>query len=427
MWKFLIEQWHALEAFTQRNPLTGLLVFIGVYTLIWLITYFVAKTFINRILIQIAKRTKTDWDDAIIESKVLLRLSHIVPAIIVFTTWPLALHALDSILDFALWKKLVQKGVELFLILLFLNVTVKLTRVFQRYFETAPRFKDKPLGGFFQLLRIFFIATAVITFFSILLDKNPTAIFAGLGAATAVILLVFKDSLLGLVASVTIAANDLVRIGDWIEMPQHNADGNVEDITLSTVKIKNFDLTYTTVPAYAFVSDSFKNWRGPREANSRRIKREVTVKLSTVQFLDTEMADKLSKIELLAPYIEERKGDIEKYNTQKGISNPDVLVNGRNMTNLGCFRMYVVKYLRSREDISNDQTLLVRYLPLAQNGLPIELYTFTGMYEWGEAERVLSDVFDHLIAAMPYFGLESYQAHSSSDIRAIGEAITKQN
>jgi miniconductance mechanosensitive channel len=241
-----------------------------------------------------------------------------------------------------------------------------------------------------------------------LTSQKPGAIIAGLGAASAVIMLIFKDSILGFVASLQVSANDMVRIGDWITMPKHGADGNVIQITLTTVKVQNFDKTITTIPPYALVSDSFQNWRGMQEAGGRRRKRSIYIKHSTIRFLRDEELKELSKITIISDYIRERSQEIAEYN-KSGDVDKSLLINGRNLTNLGLYRMYIKGYLDYHPEVRKDMTLMVRQLDPTSKGLPLELYFFTDTIEWADYENIVSDVFDHVIAAAGYFHLELFE------------------
>lgn len=276
-------------------------------------------------------------------------------------------------------------------------------------------FADKPIASYFQLIRIIIYIGTGILVLSVLLGKSPLYFLSAFGAMTAIILLIFKDTILGLVASVQISSNDMVRVGDWVEMPKFNADGDVIAINLNTVKVRNWDKTVTTVPTYFFITDSFKNWRGMQESGGRRIKRALNINVRTIRFVDPETRERYKKIYLIRDFVTRRQEDIEKYNAEHNLDT-SVLINGRRMTNIGVFRHYVEAYLKNHKRIRQDMTLLVRQLPLGAEGVPIEVYCFTNTTAWAEFEEIQSDIFDHLLSAAASFDLEIYQQPSGSDI-----------
>lgn len=245
---------------------------------------------------------------------------------------------------------------------------------------------------------------------------KPLVILTSMGALTAIIILVFKDTILGFVGSIQLAANDMIRIGDWVTMEKYGADGDVIEINLATVKIQNFDKTITTIPTYSFISDSFKNWRGMLDSDGRRVMRGIHIKIQSVKFCTPELLDKLGEIELIRTYIEEKQKEINHYNDTH-VTNKSVLMNGRNQTNLGVFRYYVEQYLLNNKEINNEMTLLVRQLEPTEKGVPIQLYAFTNTQEWANYEAVMADIFDHLLAAVSYFQLEVFEAPAGSDMR----------
>ncbi|RQP15744.1 MAG: mechanosensitive ion channel protein MscS, partial [Parapedobacter sp.] len=246
--------------------------------------------------------------------------------------------------------------------------------------------------------------------------KSPWAFLGALGAASAILMLVFKDTILGFVASIQVSTNDMVRVGDWIEMPKYGADGDVIEINLNTVKVQNWDKTITTIPTYYLITDSFKNWRGMQDAGGRRIKRAINIKISSIRYLSREEIERLSKIQLLASYIMERQAEIDRYNAETK-ADRSMPVNGRNMTNVGLFRQYINRYVQNHPQIRKDMTMLVRQLQPTEHGLPIEVYIFTSDIRWAIYEDIMSDIFDHLLSAIKYFELEVFEAPASDDIR----------
>jgi miniconductance mechanosensitive channel len=282
--------------------------------------------------------------------------------------------------------------------------------------QSKKEFQDKPLDSYLQVavILLFFVAGVVI--FSLISGQSPWAFLGAFGAMSAVLMLVFKDTILGFVASIQVSTNDMVRVGDWIEMPKYGADGDVIEINLNTVKIQNWDKTISTIPTYYLITDSFKNWRGMQETGGRRIKRAINIKISSIRFLTEKEIQELTKIQLLKSYIEERQAQIDEYNA-KTQADRSMLVNGRNMTNVGLFRQYINQMVQNHPLIRTDMTLLVRQLQPTQYGLPLELYMFVGDVRWATYENVMSDIFDHLLAVIKYFDLEVFESPASDDIR----------
>ncbi|MHC5348935.1 mechanosensitive ion channel family protein [Metapseudomonas furukawaii] len=276
----------------------------------------------------------------------------------------------------------------------------------------------RPIKGYIQVLKIAIFAIATILMIASLIDRSPLILLSGLGAMAAVLLLIFQDTLLSLVASVQITSNDIIRVGDWVEMPQLNADGDVIDIALHTVKVQNWDKTITTIPTKRFITDSFKNWRGMQESGSRRIKRSLYLDQNSVRFLDRDEIARLHGVRLLDGYLKAKESELLSWNSQ--LAEPHRLpINSRQLTNLGTFRAYVEHYLRENPDIRKDMTLLVRQMAPTADGLPLELYCFTNTTAWARYEAIQSDIFDHLLAILPEFGLRVFQHPSGADMRAL--------
>ena len=288
-----------------------------------------------------------------------------------------------------------------------------LERIYRK-FEVS---RELPIKSFLQVIKIILVLAATILIISTLMNKSPILIFSGLGAMTAIVMLIFKDSILGLVAGIQLSANRMVARGDWIEMPKFGADGEVMEVALTTVKIRNWDKTITTIPTYALISDSFKNWRGMSTSGVRRIKRSVSLDMSSVAFLDADSLTRLRRISLLKNYLADKEKEIEAWNQQNAdASNP---INARSLTNIGTFRAYIREYLKNHPKISENETLLVRQLQPTENGIPIELYVFTTDNRWVNYEDIQSDIFDHLLSVMPEFGLSAFQASSDQSIKSM--------
>jgi miniconductance mechanosensitive channel len=301
----------------------------------------------------------------------------------------------------------------------FLNAVVDIYNTF----EIA---REKPIKGYVQISMIIISIFGGIFALSTLLNRSPWPLLSGLGAMTAILLLIFKDSILGLVASIQLSVNDMVRIGDWIEMPKFNADGDVIDVSLHTVKVRNWDKTITTIPAYALIADSFKNWRGMSESGGRRIKRAINIDMTSVKFCTPEMLDRYEKFQLLTDHVRSKRKEIVKYNAAHSIDTSE-LINGRNLTNIGTFRNYLVAYLRHHPKIHNDMTFLIRQLPPREHGLPIEVYVFSNDQAWANYEDIQADIFDHILAVLPEFDLRVFQQPSGSDVRALADMVSHRN
>lgn len=317
---------------------------------------------------------------------------------------------------------LLDKLADIFLIFYVIWLLMSIINAFTDTLRHNPSLKDKPLDSYSQVVKIVLYFIGFVVLFSILTDQDPGAIIAGLGAASAILMLIFKDSILGFVASLQVSANDMVRIGDWITMPKYGADGDVVQITLTTVKVKNFDKTITTIPPYSLVSDSFQNWRGMQDTGGRRLKRSVFVKQSTIRFIHEDELERLSKISLISDYIRERSQDINAYNDKTG-ADKTIPINGRNLTNMGLYRHYIKSYLNNRPDIHKELLLIVRQLQPTSKGLPLELYFFTATTVWVQYEDIVSDVFDHVTAAAKFFDLELYEDVSNPLTASVTQTV----
>ena len=362
---------------------------------------------------RLVKKTKATWDDIVFDRKVLTHVSHLVAPILLYILLPLAISNL-GLLSF------IQRICMIYIIAVFLKfISSLLTALFHVYSEKE-QFRDRPLKGLLQTVQVilFFIGGIIIV--SILIDKSPMVLLTGLGASAAVLMLVFKDSIMGFVSGIQLSANTMLRVGDWIQMPKYGADGTVIEVTLNTVKVRNWDNTITTIPPYALVSDSFQNWRGMQESGGRRIKRSIRIDMNSVKFCTPEMLAKYKKIQLLKDYIEETEKVIEDYNKEHGIDN-SILVNGRRQTNLGVFRAYLTNYLKSLPTVNQDLTCMVRQLQPTEQGIPLELYFFSAIKAWVPYEGVQADVFDHVLAIIPEFDLHVFQNPTGEDFRELSK------
>ncbi len=408
----------SLGNFSISKEILNLLILVAVA----LVVHQVAIRLFIPLFVRMIKKTKFVWDDILLKRQVIRRAFHLLPATVLSVGLPFVLHDRESGLYDALQKMIVLYYTFTgFLIYLALLDTV------QDLFEFRALSKKVSIRGILQALKIVGFLSVIILVISQLAGKSPVYYLSGLGAFTAILLLVFKDSILGFVAGVQLFSMDLVRKGDWIEMPKHGADGDVIDISLTTVRIQNWDKTITSIPAYDLVSSSFKNWRGMSDSGGRRIKRSINIDLNTISFLSPEDIQRLKKIKLIRSYLDEKLRDITDSNTTQ--YDPNELQfsgNGRKLTNVGTFRAYCTAYLKNSPKIHQKLTFLIRQLAPGDNGLPIEIYVFTNITKWAVYEDIQSDIFDHLLAILPEFNLRAYQALSGSDIIRATEVLTHQ-
>ncbi len=376
----------------------------------------VFRKILIRSVLRLTDKSTTKFDDHLAANKTFVYISRLILLIIFKNLLPTILTDFpDSV---AFWMTVT----DILLLITWYFIFKAVLRSIKDHLSTKEGFRDKPLGSYVQVADIVLIFILAIILFTMLTGKNPWAFLTAMGAASAVAMLVFKDTILGFVASIQVSVNDMVRIGDWIEMPKYNADGDVIEINLNTVKIQNWDKTITTVPTHYLVTDSFKNWRGMQETGGRRIKRAINIKISSIRYLNQEEIEELKKIQLLAPFIGERQAEIETHNQRTG-ADRSMPVNGRNLTNVGLFREYINRYVRNNPKIRQDMTLLVRQLAPTEHGLPLELYMFTADTRWAFYENIMSDIFDHLFAAIKYFDLEVFEAPASDDIRGLNLTV----
>ena len=385
------------------------------------IAYIVTRVIILRVVANIVKATPNDWDDELLHSKIFTWISLLVPVAIVWHTAPDVFNSnafgeeyANSLIAGIGEVLSIASQVAAIVLILFsamsgLNIV---ERIYNRY-EVS---KKLPLKSFIQVIKVILFIVGLIFILATVMGKSPLHIFTGLGAATAILMLVFKDSILGLVAGVQLSANQMVSVGDWIEMPKFGADGEIAEVALTTVKVINWDKTITTVPTYALISDSFKNWRGMSESGVRRIKRSLHFDMQSVRVLSSEELERMKQITLLKSYIAEKEAEVAGWNTAKGVQSGEP-VNARALTNIGTFRAYVVEYLKNHPHIAQDQTVLVRHLSPDSDGLPIEIYAFSTDNAWVSYEAIQSDIFDHLMAITPEFGLKLFQRPSGLDFQ----------
>jgi miniconductance mechanosensitive channel len=352
------------------------------------------------------RRTKTTWDDILVEQKLFTRIAHLAPATVIYSAAPVFP---------SYWTPFIAKLALVYVVVIAIRTCIALLSAVDGIYGRLEISRANPIKGFVQTAKLLIYILGGIFLLSVLLDKDPWGLIGGIGAVTAVLLLVFKDSILGLVASIQIIVNDLVHIGDWIEMPSRNIDGDIVDITLTTIKIRNFDATMSTIPTYALITDSFKNWRAMTESGGRRIKRSISIDMNSIRFCDEEMLKRFERFDSLKAYIQEKRGEISQYNQERNVDTAEI-VNGRRMTNIGTFRAYLKEYLSRHERIDGHKTFLVRHLSPSEKGLPVEIYIFTDDTRWVNYEEIQADIFDHILAVIPEFGLRAFQSPAGADL-----------
>lgn len=387
--------------------LVPLAIIAGILLIGWILTK-ILRFILRKWIVRIAKRTESVWDDILIEHRVFGRAAGLLPGVL--------LAAAAGIIP--LWQEQLRQLAYIYMLVAGLAFINTLLDSVIAIYQTYQISRERPIKGYVQVAKIIFFLLGGILLIAAFLDRSPLGILTGLGAMSAVLLLVFKDTLLGFIASIQMTMNDMVRIGDWITMEKFGADGDVIDITVTTVKVQNWDKTITTIPTYSLISDSFQNWRGMTESGGRRIKRAIYIDMTSVRFCDQPLLDHLDSIRLLKPYLDRKKEEIQVHNTELGL-DPDDMVNGRHLTNLGTFRGYIIEYLRSLPQVRKEMTLMVRQLAPTPEGLPLEVYTFSAEQEWSVYESIQSDIFDHLFAILPEFGLRVFQSPTGHDLQSI--------
>ncbi|MCD1261711.1 mechanosensitive ion channel family protein [Paenibacillus athensensis] len=387
--------------------LTNLIVIVGI-SVLCIAANFLTKKVVLKVLTFYIHNNRFKWDNYLLQRKVFHKLSHVVPALIIFY----------FSFMFPAYQSWIEKGILLYMIIVGLQVMNAFLDAVHDIYSAFEISKARPIRGYLQVMKIFIFIIGGILLISNLIGESPLILLSGIGALSAVMMLVFKDSILGLVAGVQLTSNDMVRVGDWIEMPKYGADGEIIDISLNTVKIQNWDKTITTIPTYTLISDSFKNWRGMSAAGGRRMKRSVFVDTSSIVMCSPEMLEKFKSIQYLRDYIVDREREIEQFHIENHIDR-SCRVNGRAMTNIGVFRTYIQLYLEQHPKIHQGMTCMVRQLQPVDTGLPLELYAFTNDVNWAVYEGVQADIFDHLFAVAPEFGLRIFQNPTGYDMQSM--------
>ncbi|WFB36645.1 mechanosensitive ion channel [Kiritimatiellota bacterium B12222] len=407
--EYLKALWGNVDLFTELDPwvkslLTGLVLF-----LVCLLANMVTKMVILRLVHKAVEKSRASWDNQLMNRHVFTRLSHLVPGVLLYY----GALSFDSP-EFCGWLQRMAVAYMLFALAWSVHALLNAAQDIYRGLSFAA---SRPITGYVQTFQLLLWAATAVFAIASLLNRSPAGFLTGMGALSAVLMLVFKDSITGLVAGIQITANDMVRIGDWIEMPKYGADGDVIDITLHTVKVQNWDKTISTLPTHALIQDSFKNWRGMQESGGRRIKRSLMIDLQSVKFCEDDLLEKLKGIASLQPYLNQRLQEVAAWNEERKIDGRCPL-NGRRLTNLGTFRAYVESYLKEHPAIHQEGlTFLVRQLAPSEKGVAIEIYVFVNDIRWVQYEAIQADIFDHLFAAITWFDLSLYQAPAGQDLR----------
>ena len=396
---------------TDENTLILYVLILSLISLVGLyVIDFICKKIIRVVFIKFAKKSKSRFDDILITNRTPKYIAHIIPFSISLSIIPFIFNEFTAISDLLLRLN------KMILVLVIVFILRSLIYTVRDYFKTLPKLKDKPIDSYIQVIMMFIWAFSVVSLLALITGRSFMEFITTIGAASAIIILVFKDTIMGFVASIQVSVNDMVRIGDWITFQKYGADGDVIEINLATVKVQNFDMTITTIPTYALISDSFKNWRGMVSSEGRRIKRSININFDSIKFLNKEDIEKLSKIEIISSYINDRRNDIDGFNSRNNVDK-DLLLNGRNLTNIGVFRKYLQTYIETHSAINKDMTIMVRQLDPTIHGVPLEVYAFSSDKEWQNYEYIISDIFDHIISSVKYFDLHIFEMPSSVSIK----------
>ncbi|MDX1699459.1 MAG: mechanosensitive ion channel [Melioribacteraceae bacterium] len=405
-----------IKNFLLEYPLLyDIVKFIGII-LLALVVYFIVKKVLITGVHKIVKRTRTEIDDILVSDAILKRIAYVAPVLVIFQF----LHLFPDVED------ILRKFTGSLILVIFLLIIGSLINAANELYEKSKAYERRPIKGYLQVAKIIIYILGGVAIIGLLTGQAPWAVLTGVGAFTAILILIFKDTILSFVASIHISAYDLVRVGDWIEVPQYNADGDVLDVALHTIKVQNFDKTIIVIPTHRLLEGSFKNWRGMQKAGGRRIKRNIHIDLSSVKFCDERLIEKFKKFQLITEYIEDKENEIDEDNKRKNIDTSQI-VNGRRLTNIGTFREYLKAYLRSREDINKGFTFLVRQLTPGPSGIPIEIYVFASTTKWIEYEDIQADIFDHIFAVITEFELNVFQNPTGKDFQALSADPVNEN
>ena len=380
----------------------SLVVNIFILCVIAYVIYVIFRLVLVALMAIIARKTKTHFDDLLVSNQTAKYIAHLIPFLFIYKSVPIILENYDY------WESVFGKMVGVYIVLLSLWIVRSILKATSEYLKEKPRLSDKPIDSYIQVIMIILWIFCIGIIISKIFDINLNTLFGVLGAISAIILLIFRDTILGVVASVQVSLNDMVRIGDWITFDKYGADGDVIEINLATVKVRNFDNTTTTIPTYSLISDSFRNWRGMLNSDGRRIKRHILVKAKSIRFLSDNELNKLKRIQLIADYIDSRQIEINKFNASNNVDK-SLAINGRNITNFGLYRKYITQYLETHTGINKDMILLCRQLQPTSQGMPLEIYAFSKDQRFEQYEHIMADIFDHIIASIAYFDLELFE------------------
>jgi miniconductance mechanosensitive channel len=408
-----ITKWFIEKGLAEN--ITGYLMNVFFILIIFVLSYLaniIAKRVILAGVAKLIKKSSSAWDDIFMKNNVFKRLSHVAPALVIYLLSPLLFDDAPMLVSFF------KNGAFIYMVIIAFLVMDAFLNTCHDIYQTIEVSKEIPIKGVVQAIKIILIFIGGILILSTITNKTPIYFLSGLGALTAVLMLIFKDAILGFVAGIQLSANNMVHKGDWVEMPQFGADGDVLDVSLTTVKIQNWDKTITTIPTYSMISNSFKNWRGMQESGGRRIKRALYIDMTSIRFCDDKMLERFSKIQYISEYIEQKSTELSEYNQKHGV-DASSLVNGRKLTNIGTFRAYVEAYLRNNPKIHQHMTFLVRQLAPTNYGLPLEIYVFSNDQVWARYESIQADIFDHFLAAISVFDLRVFQNPSGADFQSL--------
>ena len=394
--------------------LTAVMVTIVALLVVAMIVHWITKILTVKIIHRLVEKSKTDWDDYLLKRKVFQSMSHLTSALVFYYS--------SNFSEIPEVTRILTIFTNIYFVVIFIKVVSGVLKASNDIYLTTPYASTRSIKGYIQLVMILVYFIAGIFIIGIIFDKSPLYLLGGLSAIAAVLLIIFKDTILGLVASIQLSANKMLKPGDWIEMPKYNANGTVIDISLNTVKVQNGDKTISTIPTYSLVTDSFLNWSGMEESDGRRIKRFINIDMKSIRFCDEKMLDKFQQFRLIKDYVKEKQDEISEHNKSLGVVD-DPIPNGRRQTNLGIFRKYLEVYLKNNPFINNDMTFLVRHLQPTETGLPIEIYVFSKEKQLNNYEEIQADIFDHILAIIPEFELRVFQAPSGSDINDLSEKL----
>lgn len=387
--------------------LTTLIMSIGILLLAFIV-YFIAKRIVVHLIHRIFTKTESNLDDILVQRKVFGRIAYLVPSWVLYKLMP------EALANFPALASMTTIAIQVYFVIVIMLIADSIISTLLDVYRSFPISRQIPIQSFAQVAKLIIYFVAIITVISLVIGESPLKLFAGLGAMTAVLMLIFKDPILGFVAGIQLSYNKMVGIGDWVEIPQHKADGDILEIGLTTVKVQNFDKTITTVPTQSLINESFKNWRGMQESSGRRIKRSIYIDINSVGFCDEERLWRYCKIDYISEYIQSKQNEINEYNASFANAAKS-LANGRRITNIGTFRAYILAYLKNHHQINKDLTLLVRQLAPTEMGLPLEIYAFSAEKDWIKYEEIQADIFDHLVAVAKEFDLRIFQRPAGAD------------